>query len=45
MSPGRPAARAGAVRHARTRREIHRTLEDVPPDRERATDRFAPSVS
>ena len=44
--PGTPR-RAGRRRTARpdADREIHRTLEDAPPDRERATDRFAPSVS
>ncbi|MFJ4821324.1 hypothetical protein [Streptomyces sp. NPDC088801] len=42
-TPGRPGKRRTA--RPDTDRETHRTLDHSPPDRERATDRFARSVS
>ncbi|MFF8875350.1 hypothetical protein [Streptomyces massasporeus] len=41
--PGRPGKRRAA--RASSVRETHRTLDDSPPDREPATDRYARSVS
>ncbi|MFI8893696.1 hypothetical protein [Streptomyces paradoxus] len=41
--PGRPGGRRAARQD--TDREIHRALDDAPPHQERASDRFARSVS
>ncbi|MET9685493.1 hypothetical protein [Streptomyces coeruleorubidus] len=43
QKPGRPGRRRAA--HPASAREVHRTLDDPPEDRVRATDRLARSVS
>ncbi|MFJ4081713.1 hypothetical protein ACIP2Z_22500 [Streptomyces iakyrus] len=44
-TPRRPGKRRAATARPDTDRETHRPVDDAPPDRERAADRFARSVS